>query len=103
MKASGRVSGARRILALGVWLACGAATAEAQIERRISTRVTAVSGDAIFVDGGRESRFEPGDRVIVRPPSGSPVVGRLTVVSRTSSRAELPAGGPRIDIGRRCG
>jgi hypothetical protein len=35
----------------------------------------------------------------VRPATGTPIVGRLTVVSRSSSRAELPTGGPRVDIG----
>ena len=87
-------------LVLGVFaLALGAGSAQAQIEHRIPARVTAVSGQAVFLDRGRESRFEPGDRVILHPPAGIAIVARLTVVSRTSSRAELAPGSRVPDIG----
>ena len=61
----------------------------ANATERVEVRVTAVLGDAIYLDRGADARLQVGDRLTLRP-AGRPVVeGELQLVTRASSRAVL--------------
>lgn len=66
---------------------------------RIEVTCTALSGSSAYLDLGREAGIAPGDRMRLFPPSGAPRRGRISSVSRTSSRAELEGDLEGLEIG----
>jgi hypothetical protein len=67
----------------------------------VEVTVTAISGDGIYLDLGRDAGFEPGDRLRLFPTVGGPRPGKITAVSRTSSRAQVQGGVEGFDVGSR--
>lgn len=68
---------------------------------RVEFEITALSGDGLYLDQGREALLQPGDRVRVFPPTGPARSGRILSVARTSARASLEGGMEGIEIGLR--
>jgi hypothetical protein len=68
---------------------------------RVEVQCTALAGDGVYLDQGRERGIEPGDALRLFPPDGPARSGRIVSVSRTSSRATLPAGLDGLDVGVR--
>jgi len=66
---------------------------------RIEVTCTAVSGNSVYLDQGRDAGLRPGDRVRMFLPEGAPRRGKVSSVSRTSARAELDGGVKGLDIG----
>jgi hypothetical protein len=85
---------------LHVLLAAGAGAQDQDVER-IEVRVTAVSGEAVYLDQGREARIEVGDTVELRPPGRPLLVGRIEALSRTSSRAGFVDPPSSVRVGQR--
>lgn len=56
---------------------------------RVEVRVTAVLGEAIYLDRGAEARLEVGDRLVLRPAGRPALEARLSLVTRASSRATV--------------
>jgi hypothetical protein len=73
----------------------------AQTVRRIEVQVTASSGVSVYLDNGRAAGIEPGDQVLLYPPSQAAVKSTVQSVSRTSARCSLPSGVTRVDLGTR--
>jgi hypothetical protein len=68
---------------------------------RIEVQCTALAGDGVYLDRGRESGIQPGDVLRLFPPDGPARTGRIASVSRTSARALLATGIEGLDIGVR--
>lgn len=65
---------------------------------RVEVQCTALAGDGMYLDQGRDSGIEPGDALRVFPPDGPARNGKIVSVSRTSSRAQLGSGIEGLDI-----
>ncbi len=68
---------------------------------RVEVQCTALAGDGMYLDHGRESGIQPGDALRVYPPDGPARNGKIVSVSRTSSRALVSKGLDGLDIGVR--
>jgi hypothetical protein len=87
------------LLALLALLTAGSLAAQDRVLVPIEVRVTAVAGDAVYLDAGRDSRVEVGDRVRLFPLGGASVEGQVRSVARRSSRAQLSGVVPPLEIG----
>lgn len=76
------------------------AAIQAAIER-VEVRVTASSGGAVYLDQGRAAGIRPGDEVVLYPLGDGIVNATVQSTSRNSSRCQVIAGDPRIDLGTR--
>lgn len=77
------------------------ALAQEQNVRRVEVSVTAISGNSVYLDQGREALVREGDSVRLFPPGSDRIDGTIRSVSRTSSRAELRGSVTGIDVGTR--
>jgi len=102
-----RIHHAAAGLALAVLSTLLGAEAERGRERRLTKEdvheiavvVTALSGDDVYLDRGRQDGVRPGDLLRLLPPGHSPVFGRVKTVSRTSARARLGRADSGTEIG----
>ena len=69
--------------------------------KRISVRVSAASGDSVFLDKGCAAGIEPGNEVLLFPPGRNIAHATIQSVSRTSSRCTVDGDSPLIEIGTR--
>lgn len=69
--------------------------------RRLEVTVTAISGQSVYIDHGRDALIEPGDELLLYPVRSPPVIAKIRSISRTSARASLPSGSAAIDFGTR--
>ena len=92
-------------LAVCLPLLCAYAQERTDDERvqyvRVEVECTALAGDGVYLDQGREGGIEPGDLLRLFPPVGPARSGRILAVSRTSARAALATGLEGLDIGVR--
>lgn len=68
---------------------------------QVEVTCTALAGDGVYLDQGRESGLEPGDRLRLEALEGPLRLGKIVSVSRTSARAELQGGVEGLDVGAR--
>jgi len=66
---------------------------------RVEVRVTSVVAGEVYLDVGRDSGLETGDRVRLLPPGAAPVEVTVVSVSSRSARARLEAPSPAVDVG----
>ena len=70
-----------------------------QLTTLVAVQVTAVSGDSVYLDQGRDAGLAPGDAVRLLPLDGTTMVATVRAVSRTSAQAELTPGHGEVEIG----
>ncbi|HEX6882995.1 MAG TPA: hypothetical protein VF530_06415 [Planctomycetota bacterium] len=68
---------------------------------KVEVTCTALAGDGVYLDQGRDSGLEPGDRLRLEALEGPLRLGKVVSVSRTSARAELTGGVEGVDVGAR--
>ncbi|MBK7875346.1 MAG: hypothetical protein IPJ77_06290 [Planctomycetes bacterium] len=94
------VTGAAFSLTAPVYAAVARASGEQDLVR-LEGKVTSVSGNAVYVDLGRDDHVEANDRVVLYPPGVTSVEGTLRSVARSSARLELDPGSPTVAVGVR--
>jgi hypothetical protein len=67
----------------------------------VEVACTAISGQSVFLDQGRDAGIERGDTVRLYPLQGSARLGRIESVSRSGARARMERGVEGLDIGAR--
>jgi len=87
------------LLSLGLLLGTLPAVAQVQNVRRLEVNVTAVSDRSVYIDHGRESQVEAGDRLLLFPAGRAQVRAVIRSVSRTGARAELTGTVDGMDVG----
>lgn len=68
---------------------------------RVEVQCTALAGDDVYLDRGRDAGIEPGDTLRMFAAQGPVRLGKIASVSRTSARADMKAGLDGLDIGLR--
>lgn len=73
----------------------------AQAPTRLDARVSAAAGSAVYFDKGRDAGVAIGDTARVFAPGQAPLDLIVRAVSKSSARADLPAGASPIPLGTR--
>ncbi len=66
---------------------------------RVEVHVTAVAGDSVYIDLGRDGGLEPGDTLRLFPIGSSGLVGSIRIVSRSNARAVVDGDLSAVEIG----
>src|SRR5690606_1014469 len=96
-----RGAAAMRLLAVPVLLLAFGASPRAQARSRLEARVTAAAGSSGYLGQGREAGVTIGDAVRLLVPGQLPLDVVVQAASRSSARADLPAGSPVVPVGTR--
>jgi len=68
---------------------------------RVEVQCTALAGDGVYLDQGRDSGLEPGDTLRLFASEGPVRIGKIVSLSRTSARASMNESLDGLDIGVR--
>ncbi|MEZ5962405.1 MAG: hypothetical protein R3F56_01040 [Planctomycetota bacterium] len=82
-------------------VAFGGRGLSAQAPTRVDARVSAAAGSAVYFDKGRDADVAIGDTARIFVPGQAPLDLVVRAVSKSSSRADLPAGAATVPIGTR--
>ncbi|MBI2932725.1 MAG: hypothetical protein HYY16_13845 [Planctomycetes bacterium] len=82
---------------IGTLLLCTGLACAAQ--QSVTVRVTAVSGESVYLDQGRDAGLQPGDRVLLYSSEHGILTATVQVVSRSSARCTLDTGPMALDVG----
>ena len=91
----------RRVVLSLLLVVASAERASAQAPQRLETSVTAVAGNSVYLDKGREDGVEPDDEVVIYPTGSVEIPGVVVATSKSSCRVEHNQVFADIPIGSR--